>query len=130
MNPFEVWRDPETKVEFCFSHSDEKFTTGVMYIPPGVTLSKHNRPKAFENLMQVSGKCKMTVFDLDGDGSFDKVLSHGDTIRMERGQYHIHANPFEEGSYTLFKAEGDITEIVAALRELRGNWLVSEKYSI
>lgn len=115
--PFETWQDPATGAEFCFSHSDENFTTGVMYLPPGCELSKHNRPNAFENLKQIAGKCKMTVFDLEGDGSFDKVLSPGDELRMEKGQYHIHANPFDEKSYTLFKAEGDITDIVKTLKE-------------
>lgn len=114
--PFETWKDPATGVEFSFSHSDKNFTTGVMYLPPHSELPKHNRPKAFENLKQIAGKCKMTVFDLDGVGSFEKVLSPGDELRMEKGQYHIHANPFDEKSYTLFKAEGDITEIMEVLR--------------
>lgn len=117
MTPFEVWRDPATGVEFCFSHSDKNLTTGVMYIPPGTQLPKHNRPKAFENLIQIAGKCRMTVFDLNGEDSLEKVLSPGDTLRMEKGQHHIHANPFNEKSYTLFKAEGDITEIMKVLRE-------------
>ncbi len=117
MMPFETWKDPATGVEFVFSHSDENFTTGVMYIPPHSELPKHNRPKAFENLKQIAGKCNMIVFDLEGDGSFSKVLSPGDELSMEKGQFHIHANPFEEKSYTLFKAEGDITEVMRALRE-------------
>lgn len=114
---FEAWEDPATGTVFYFSHSDENFTTGVMYLPPGAELPKHNRPKAFENLIQLSGTCKMTVFDLEGDSSSEKVLQPGDTLRMEKGQYHIHANPFEEKSYTLFKAEGDITEVMKVLRE-------------
>lgn len=117
MTPFECWKDPATGVEFVFTHSDEYFTTGVMYIPPGEALSKHNRPKAFENLKQISGKCQMTVFELDSEGSFDKVLNPGDTLRMEKGQFHIHSNPFEDKSFTLFKAEGDITEVMKVLRD-------------
>lgn len=116
MTPFEIWRDPNTKVTFYFSHSDENLTTGVMMIPGKAELPKHNRPKAFENLVQVSGKCKMIVFNEDGS-SFEKILSPGDTLRMEKGQYHIHSNPFDEKSYTLFKAEGDITEVMKVLRE-------------
>ncbi|MDQ5886700.1 MAG: hypothetical protein QG593_551 [Patescibacteria group bacterium] len=116
MAVFETWRDPATKVEFCFSHSDESLTTGVMYLPPHSELPKHNRPKAFENLVQITGKCKMEVFDEDGE-SFEKVLNPGDMLRMEKGQYHIHSNPYDEKSYTLFKAEGDITEIMKVLRE-------------
>ena len=55
-------------------------------------------------------------FNEDGT-TFEKVLSPGDSIRMEKGQYHIHSNPFEEKSHTLFKAEGDITDIVDTLRK-------------
>lgn len=116
MMPFEVWKDPVTGTEFCFSHSDESLTTGVMYLPPGAELPKHNRPKAFENLIQIYGKCKMVVFNEDGT-SFEKILNPGDSIRMEKGQYHIHSNPFDEKSHTLFKAEGDITEIMDVLRK-------------
>jgi quercetin dioxygenase-like cupin family protein len=115
MTPFEVWQDPTTKVIFYFSHSDKNFTTGVMALPPGAKLPKHNRPKAFENLVQVSGKCLMKVFD-DKDESTDHILEVGDTLRMEKGQFHIHSNPYDESSLTLFKAEGDITDIMDTLR--------------
>lgn len=113
--PFEIWQDPTTKVTFYFSHSDENLTTGVMEIPAGAELPKHNRPKAFENLVQVSGKCVMKVFD--GDSETEHTLNVGDKLRMEKGQFHVHSNPFTETSYTLFKAEGDITEVMKVLRE-------------
>lgn len=116
MIPFEVWQDPATKVAFYFSHSDESLTTGVMVIPPKTELPKHNRPKAFENLLQVSGKCVMGVFDED-ENITEHTLEVGSKLRMEKGQFHIHSNPFEETSYTLFKAEGDITEVMKVLRE-------------
>lgn len=116
MTPFEVWQDPQTKVIFYFSHSDESLTTGVMVIPPKTELPKHNRPKAFENLVQVSGKCVMRVFDGNED-SAEHTLEVGSTLRMGKAQYHIHSNPFDETSYTLFKAEGDITEVMKVLRE-------------
>lgn len=114
--PFEVWQDPQTKVIFYFSHSDENLTTGVMEIPAGAELPKHNRPKAFENLVQVSGKCLIKVFD-DNDNATEHILEAGDSLRMEKGQFHIHSNPFNETSYTLFKAEGDITEVMQVLRD-------------
>lgn len=116
MTPFEIWQDPATKVTFYFSHSDENLTTGVMEIPARAALPKHNRPKAFENLVQVAGKCRMEVFTSE-DESTEHILEVGDTLRMEKGQFHIHSNPFEETSYTLFKAEGDITEVMKVVRE-------------
>lgn len=115
MTPFEIWKDPDTGVVFYFSHSDEKLTTGVMMIPPGAALPKHNRPHAYENLVQVGGKCQMTVFDKNGN-STKHILNVNNSLRMQKGQFHIHANPYDEPSYTLFKAEGDITEIMKVLR--------------
>ncbi len=114
MIEFEAWKDPITGVVFQFSHSDENLTTGVMMLPSKSELPKHNRPKAFENLLQVAGKCEMTVFK--GDETTKHVLEPGSSLRMEKGQHHIHANPYDEPSYTLFKAEGDITEIMTVLR--------------
>ena len=116
MSAFEIWRDRTTGVTFYFSHSDEQFTTGVMEIPPHTELPKHNRPKAFENLVQVSGVCVVTVFD-EGESSKTHILHVGDTLRMEKGQHHIHANTSDVVSCTLFKAEGDITQIMDVLRE-------------
>ncbi len=115
MAPFEIWQDPITKVRFYFSHSDKDLTTGVMEIPSGAELPKHNRPKAFENLVQVAGQCVIKVFN--GDDVTEHTLNVGDTLRMEKGQHHIHSNPFSETSQTLFKAEGDITEVIKVLRE-------------
>ena len=115
MSPFEVWKDVNTGVVFYFSHSDAQLTTGVMMIPAGTSLPKHNRPYAYENLVQVSGKCLITVFD-SSDKPTEHELDGATTLRMDKGQYHIHANPYEEPSYTLFKAEGDITEVMKVLR--------------
>lgn len=116
MNPFEIYEDPQTGVRFYFSHSDVEFTTGVMMIPAGKELPKHNRPLAIENLVQVSGKCLMKVFD-ENESSTDHILKVGSTLSMPRGQFHIHSNPYQEASYTLFKAVGDITAIVENVRQ-------------
>ncbi|MEX0617183.1 MAG: hypothetical protein WD231_05285 [Candidatus Woykebacteria bacterium] len=115
MSAFEAWEDPQTKTKFYFSHSDKNFTTGVMVLPPHSELPKHNRPLAYENLVQVSGKCVMKVFDKNGQMN-EHTLEVSSSLSMDKGQFHIHANPFEEISYTLFKAEGDITSIVETIR--------------
>ena len=116
MQAFEIWEDPQTLVRFYFSHSDEQFTTGVMVIPAHIELPKHNRPLAVENLVQVAGSCDMTTFD-NNDVPTEHKLDIGDSLSMPKGQFHIHANPNNEPSATLFKAVGDITAIVATLRE-------------
>jgi quercetin dioxygenase-like cupin family protein len=114
---FEVWEDPETQARFCFSHSDKNVTTGVMILRPGTELPKHNRPLAFENLLQISGKCQMSLFGEAGELQATHELAPGDYLHMAKGQWHMHANPFDEESATLFKAEGDITKVVEKLRE-------------
>ena len=86
-----------------------------MVIPAEKALPKHNRPLAIENLVQVSGKCRMEVFG-ENDESSEHILNVGDKLSMDKGQYHIHSNPFNETSCTLFKAVGDITNIVEAVR--------------
>lgn len=116
MNPFEIWEDPQTSVRFYFSHSSSEFTTGVMMIPPKTELPKHNRPLAIENLVQVEGTCVMKTFD-DNDDMTERILEVGSTLSMPKGQFHIHANPYEQPSYTLFKAQGDITTIVENVRQ-------------
>ena len=115
MEPFEAYIDPQTQVKFIFAHSDEVFTTGVMIMPPNTALPKHNRPLAIENLTQVSGCCEMTIFD-ELDHEEQVRLEVGMILSMAKGKFHIHSNPYNEPSVTLFKAVGDITAIVEAVR--------------
>jgi quercetin dioxygenase-like cupin family protein len=113
---FEAWEDNQTGIRMYFSHSSPEFTTGVLLLPPGQALPKHNRPLAVENLVQVSGACLMKVFNED-DQITEHMLKPGVTLSMNKGQYHIHSNPYAEISLTLFKAVGDITAIVDVIRK-------------
>ncbi len=69
--------------------------------------------------MQISGKCQTIVFEEDDPESIEKEveMSPGDLVQMNKGQWHIHANPFKEESITFFKLVGDITEIMQKLRD-------------
>lgn len=116
-NPIEIYETPDAQARFYFSHSDKYFSTGVLVLQPGAALPKHNRPLAIENLTQITGKCLMTLFD-EHDKPRGIELKPGEGVRMYKGQWHIHANPYNEASVTLFKAEGDITEIMGALRKI------------
>lgn len=116
-NPIEIYEAENGGTIFYFSHSDNKLTTGVLVLKPGVALPKHNRPLAIENLTQISGKCLMTLFNANNEPR-EIELAAGEGIRMPKGQWHIHANPYEEVSVTLFKAEGDISEIVKSIKSL------------
>lgn len=112
----ENYIDKGKTVKFFFSHSSEKFTTGVMVIAPEKELQKHNRPLAVENLIQISGKCTMKLFNDDTEFT-EHILMPGDYLQIPQGVFHIHANPFKTESITLFRAQGDITEIMKNIRE-------------
>lgn len=115
-NAIEIYETQDGKARFYFSHSDNGHTTGVLVLQPHAALPKHNRPHAVENLTQVGGTCLMSAFD-EHDVSNDIELLVGEGVRMPKGQWHIHANPYNEVSVTLFKAEGDITDIVKTLKQ-------------
>ncbi len=57
----------------------------------------------------------MKLFTED-DSYSETILNVGDSIQIPKGIYHIHANPNNEVSLTLFKADGDITMIMENLR--------------
>ena len=117
MTAFEIWDDPSGIVRFCFSHTDEHQTSGVMILAPHTELPQHNRPLAFENLLQVSGTCSMRLVEESGHLQTEYELKPGAGLRMEKGQWHIHANASDEPSVTMFKAEGNIEEVMAKLRQ-------------
>ncbi|HSW99975.1 MAG TPA: hypothetical protein VLH38_02995 [Patescibacteria group bacterium] len=114
--PFEMWEDPEQQARFSFAHVGTDFTTGVLILRQDTELAKHHRPLAFENLLQIEGRSQVTLLSEDGRVEATHDLTPGTFLRMPKGQWHIHANPFDEPSVTQFKAEGDITEIVATMR--------------
>jgi hypothetical protein len=114
--PFEMWEDPEGQARFCFAHVGRDFTTGVLVLKPDTELPKHHRPLAIENLLQIEGHSQVTLLNEAGEVEATYDLTPGTALRMRKGQWHIHANPFGEQSVTQFKAEGDITEIVQTMR--------------
>jgi quercetin dioxygenase-like cupin family protein len=118
MKEFEIYETPDGLARFSFSHSDQNFTTGVLTLSPGARLPVHNRPGGFENLTQIYGKCEILLFDEQNDSEPVRTLelNVNDTLVMNRGRWHIHANPSDEISITLFKLVGDITEIMSKLR--------------
>lgn len=112
----EIYESPDGSSRFYFSWSDDKLTTGVLVLQPGAALPKHQRPHAIENDVQVIGKCLMTIFD-GKDNKKEVEILEGEGVRIPKGQWHIHGNPYDTVSVTLFKAEGDILEVMRLLRE-------------
>ncbi|HSX35128.1 MAG TPA: hypothetical protein VLF62_05810 [Candidatus Saccharimonadales bacterium] len=117
MPAFEIWEEPSQEVRFCFSHVSKDFSTGVLLMKSDTELPKHNRPLAEENLLQIEGRCQVTLLGEKGEVEATYDLTPGTSLRMKKGQWHVHANPFPEPSTTQFKAEGDITEIVQTMRD-------------
>jgi quercetin dioxygenase-like cupin family protein len=113
---FEMWEEPKGQARFCFAHVGKDFSTGVLNMKPDTEVPKHNRPDAEENLLQISGRCQVTLYSEDGEIEATYDLTPGTAIHMKKGQWHRHSNPFPETSITQFKAEGDITGIVDKMR--------------
>ncbi len=116
MSQIEIYKSKDYGVTFYFTHSDQDFTTGLMVIAAHYELPKHNRPLAVENLVQISGTCLMKLFT-DETNFTEHILQKGDHLVISQGQYHIHANPHDIESVTLFKAAGDITAVMDILRK-------------
>ncbi len=116
-NAITIYETPDKKARFYFSHSDSNLTTGILVLQPGGALPKHNRPHAIENLTQIYGKCIMTLFDEKGELK-EIELVVGEGIRMPKAQWHIHANPLNKISITLFIAQGNILDIMEHLKKI------------
>ena len=115
-NAITIYETPDKKARFYFSHSDSNLTTGVLVMEPGAALPKHNRPHAIEDVTQVVGKCLMTLFD-ENSGLKEIELTVGEGVRMPKAEWHIHANPYDEISGTLFIAQGNILDIMDHLKK-------------
>ena len=109
---FELYNIPQGKIGIAYSGED--FSTGYLELEPGTELAKHNRP-VLEQLMQIKGIGKIIVFE--GENQKEVIMNVGDKLDIPPEQYHIHANRGTESSITLWKANGDITEIIDAIRK-------------
>lgn len=110
---FEKYKIPEGYI--MIAHSDHNLSMGILEIDPNKELSKHNRP-VLESLYQIKGKCVMGISN--NSAEFDKtVLKEGQSLDIPKQTFHIHSNPFQEKSITLWRANGDITKIINNIRK-------------
>lgn len=110
---FEKYSISQGNIMIAFS--DKNLSIGTLEINPGQELKKHNRP-VLESLYQLEGTCLMKIFEND-ENIIEKILKPGDSIDIEAKKYHIHSNLSEQKSITLWKANGDITEIIEDIRK-------------
>ena len=98
------------------THSDAKMSLGLLDLLPGEKLAKHNRP-VDEELVQIYGTSLYQLFDKDNKVFKEVELKEGEKVVIPARQFHIHSNPYKKRSITLWKFEGDITEIIQNIRD-------------
>ena len=81
---------------------------------PNQALAKHNRP-VDEELVQITGSSTIKLFD--GDKVIKEVIiKENERFIIPANQYHIHANPNNKKSITLWQFTGDIVKVIEEIR--------------
>ena len=111
---FEIHKLPQGKI--VFSCVTKELSIGALSLNPNQELPKHNRP-VIEQLVQVVGTCVMKLFNEENLVQ-EVTLRENDTLIIPANQFHIHTNPTDGVSVTMWKFEGDITQVI---REIRNN---------
>lgn len=108
----EIYQLPQGKITISFC--DKNLSLGLLDLDPNQELAKHNRA-VDEELVQVHGSCVMKLFD--GDELVKEVTIHeGEKLLIPANQFHIHSNPTNNNSITLWKFQGDIVEVINNIR--------------
>ncbi len=114
---FETCQIDEGKI--VIAYSDENMSIGFLEINPNSEYKKHNRP-CVETLFQIKGTGTMILFDKNGT-SEEIIINEGDELEIPAGKYHIHANQTPDACVQMWKAKGDIREILNGIRKVRKN---------
>ena len=110
---FEIYQLPQGKI--VINYSDKNLSIGLLQLNSHQALVKHNRP-VIEQLVQVAGICVMKLFE--GEKMVKEVTLHeNEILTIPAHQYHMHTNPTDEISITMWKFEGDIREVLDKIRE-------------
>ena len=110
---FETCKISEGKI--VIAYSDENFSLGFLEVNPDSEFKKHNRP-CVETLYQIKGNATMLLFDEDGNRE-EIALSEGEELEISAGKYHIHSNRTAEPCIQMWKAKGDIRDILNNIRK-------------
>lgn len=110
---FEIYKLTQGKI--AFSYTTKNLNIGALCLNPHQELPKHNRPVT-EELLQVAGTSLMKLFN--GDTLIREITLHeNDTLTIPANQFHIHTNPTNEISVTMWRFEGDITQVLEGIRK-------------
>mgnify|MGYP001588871260 CR=1 FL=1 len=108
----EIYELPQGKITISFC--DKNLSIGLLELSPNQALEKHNRP-VDEELVQIHGSCVMKLFD--GDKLVKEVpLNEGEKLEIPANQFHVHSNPTNGKSITLWKFEGNIVDVIENIR--------------
>ncbi len=100
--------------EITIVHDEPKLSIGLLELNPNQSLDKHHRPIA-EDLLQIQGESIIKIFNGDKLES-KRILKKGEHIKIPANMNHIHSNETGNSSLTLWKFNGDISEILKAIR--------------
>lgn len=108
----EIYELPQGKITIGFS--DKNLSIGLLELNSRQEIQKHNRPIK-ELLVQVYGTALIKLFD--GKRLAKSItLKEGEKLEIAANQFHIHSNPTNHKSITLWKFEGDITKVIDSIR--------------
>jgi len=101
--------------KIIINKSDSNFSEGVLILNSHSELPKHNRP-VDEVLTQISGQTSIKI--LKDDGAIEEIiLKEKEGFTIPKNEYHIHANPNDDFSETLWSFKGDVTEVIENIRK-------------
>jgi len=108
----EIYELPQGKIIIGFC--DENLSIGLLELNPNQALTKHNRPVT-EELVQVYGTCTMKLFN-NNKLVKEVTLNEGEELEIPANQFHVHSNPTNKKSITLWKFEGNIVDVIENIR--------------
>ena len=117
---FELEKCDKIKIDQGFLYlgtSDPSRSVGYLELKPHTSLTLHNRP-AIEKLTQIKGVCDMVIYK-NGKGEIVTLNENDSYIIKPAGIYHIHTNPYDSLSLTYWDFDGDVTEIIDAIKDKR-----------
>lgn len=109
----EIYELPQGKMIIGFY--DKSLSVGLLELNSKQELTRHNRT-VNEELVQVSGSSVIKLFE--GEELVKQViLKENEKVSIPANQYHVHSNPTDEKSITLWQFEGDILEVIENIRK-------------
>ncbi len=100
---------------FYLGPSNKERSVGYLELNPKTSLTLHNRTTGIEKLTQVKEICSMIIYDLE-EGRIIKLNEKDELEIKPVGTWHIHCNPYDKISLTHWDFDGDIRNIIEAIR--------------